>query len=238
MNYRALSFLLAASLAVLGVWGTKEAAVRHLCTLSTLEAAEPAPAKPSALPPLKVDRSAPLLLEDAPPQTPARPKSKQGKLPVADNSACHVCHGNYDRESLALVHAKANVGCVKCHGESVAHRNDEDNITPPDVMFPLDRIDAGCLKCHETHDAPARKVIAVWQQRCPAKHDPAELVCTDCHGEHRLRFRTVWWDRGTGKLAMRKGERVKYAPDYTRSPKPPKPISAPPPTKPEKAPTE
>ncbi len=38
------------------------------------------------------------------------------------------------------------------------------------------------------------------------------MVCTDCHFHHRLAFRTVWWDKKTGMLVVRKdGERVKKA---------------------------
>jgi hypothetical protein len=149
-------------------------------------AAEPA-AKPAGPPPLVVDKDAPRLLNAGPP----KPKAP-AMGPVADNSACYVCHVNYEHESLVVEHARENVGCVKCHGESIAHRNDEDNITPPDIMFPTEAIDRNCVQCHETHDAPARKVLARWQERCPLKENPEDLVCTDCHGEHRLRFRTVW----------------------------------------------
>jgi len=59
-----------------------------------------------------------------------------------------------------------------------------------------------CAECHEQHDAPARKVIERWQKRCPAKANPKEAVCTDCHYEHRLRSRTVVWDKKTGKLVV------------------------------------
>ncbi len=145
-------------------------------------------------------------------------KNKLVEGPVADNMACHVCHTTYEEETLAIVHAKANVGCVKCHGPSIAHRNDEDNITPPDIIFASDRIDAACVKCHETHNAPAKKVLATWQKRCPAKENPEQLVCTDCHGEHRMKFRTVLWDKKTRKLVNRQGDHVKYAPDYTKKP--------------------
>lgn len=135
---------------------------------------------------------------------------------LADNSACYVCHGNYQEEPFALSHAKEDVGCVDCHGESDDHRNDEDNITPPDTMYAAADIEPACAKCHETHDAPAAKVIARWQERCPAKTDPKTLVCTDCHGEHRLKFRTVWWNKKTGELAVRKaGQRTKAAVDLT-----------------------
>jgi predicted CXXCH cytochrome family protein len=140
------------------------------------------------------------------------------RLPV-DNGACYVCHKNYDGEGLALVHGKAEIACVDCHGQSDAHRNDEDNITPPDRMFALGDVDGMCAECHEGHDAPAREVLARWRERCPTKTDPAEIVCTDCHFQHRLPFRTVWWDRDTGKLVIRKGDqRIKRAEDLTKTP--------------------
>jgi len=131
------------------------------------------------------------------------PEAPKEKVEVkADNSACYVCHGNYDGEPLALIHAKEDVGCVECHGESTDHRNDEDNITPPDVMYPADEIDEKCEECHDTHDVPAVKVIARWQKRCPSKTDAGQLVCTDCHGQHRLKNRTVRWDKKTRKLII------------------------------------
>ncbi len=138
---------------------------------------------------------------------------------LADNSACYVCHGNYQEEPFALWHAKEDVGCADCHGESHDHRNDEDNITPPDTMFAAADIAGVCANCHETHDAPAVEVIARWKERCPAKTDPKKLVCTDCHGQHRLKFRTVWWNKKTGELIIRKkGERTKAAKDLTTAP--------------------
>jgi formate-dependent nitrite reductase cytochrome c552 subunit len=158
--------------------------------------------KPGGPPPLKVDKEAPLLLDEPNPK--GVTKTPVGRL--ADNSACHVCHTNYQEESLALVHAKANVGCVKCHGDSIAHRNDEANITPPDTLYPLAKIDTACHRCHKAHDAPAAKVIGRWQERCPAKTNPKDIVCTDCHGEHRLKLRTVRWDKETRKLLLKDGE--------------------------------
>ena len=101
---------------------------------------------------------------------------------------------------MVVVHAKANVGCVKCHGQSVAHRNDEANVTPPEIMYSAAKIDAACRKCHDTHDAAATKVLARWQERCARRLDPKLIVCTDCHGEHRMKVRTVHWDKDTRKL--------------------------------------
>jgi formate-dependent nitrite reductase cytochrome c552 subunit len=122
-----------------------------------------------------------------------------------------VCHTNYQEEEMVTQHAVENVGCVKCHGDSLAHRNDENNTTPPDKMYPLTSIDRACMECHETHDAPARKVLARWRERCPAKNDPTLIVCTDCHGEHRLKHRTVRWDKATGKLLMEPQDPAKPA---------------------------
>ncbi len=33
-------------------------------------------------------------------------------------------------------------------------------------------------------------------------------VCTDCHGEHRLKVRTRRWDKETGKLVSDDGVRM------------------------------
>jgi len=71
-------------------------------------------------------------------------------------------------------------------------------------MYGPHNVDKMCGDCHETHDAPARKVIGRWQQRCPAKTDPKQVVCTDCHFDHRLASRTVAWDKKTGKLIVGK----------------------------------
>ena len=155
------------------------------------------------LSPLKVDKAAPLLLDEPPAKTlPAADPKK----PMADNSACFVCHGNFQEESMVAVHAKENIGCAKCHGASLAHRNDEDNVTAPDKMYAPARIDNACRQCHEDHNASARKVIAMFQARFPPNTDPKKVVCTDCHGEHRLKVRSVRWDKDTGKLLGRNPE--------------------------------
>jgi len=158
-------------------------------------AAEEGGGSGSSLPPLTVDRDAPLLLEEP------EPEEEEPQIgPVADNQACFVCHANYQEEPFATWHAKANVGCVDCHGASHAHRNDEDNITPPDVMYPRDRIERCCAECHDEHDVPAREVIAMFLKRCLDRTGAEQIVCTDCHGEHRLPRRVVRWDKRTGEL--------------------------------------
>lgn len=161
-----------------------------------LEAAEESAEKSGGLPPLKVDRSAPLLLEESPAESPLA----KARGPVADNSACYVCHANYEEEEMVVQHALEEVGCIDCHGPSYDHRDDEDNVTPPDVMYAPDKIEAACQECHDTHDAPAVKIIRRWQERAATKDDPDKLVCTDCHGRHRLKSRTVRWNKTTGEL--------------------------------------
>jgi hypothetical protein len=154
--------------------------------------------KPSAPPPLVVDMSAPLLLDEPTENEKSSPAGENRA--AADNTACFVCHAGYEEEPLASRHATANVGCVDCHGTSYPHRNDENNTTPPDIMYPADRIDLSCQECHTTHDVPAAKVVAQWQQLRSAKTDLKTTVCTDCHGDHRMTLRTVRWDKKTGKL--------------------------------------
>jgi len=120
------------------------------------------------------------------------------------NGGCYVCHGNYRTESLVLSHAKKMVGCIQCHGESLPHQVDEFHRTPPEKMYGRHNVDKMCGECHKQHSAPAAKVIERWQQRSAAKANPKEIVCTDCHFEHRLSSRTVLWDKKTGKLVIQK----------------------------------
>jgi hypothetical protein len=129
--------------------------------------------------------------------------------PPADNSLCLVCHVNFEKESLTVVHARCGVGCTRCHGPSDAHRLDEDCVTPPDVMFAKSQIRAFCAACHAgaAMDIPAHKDVL-------AEPDPLKACCTDCHGEHRLNYRTRRWDKITRRLI--KDERVRRLSDEIR----------------------
>ncbi|UCE47305.1 MAG: hypothetical protein JSW47_17085 [Phycisphaerales bacterium] len=192
--------------------------------MSLTAAVESEPEAKSGPPPLVVDTSEPLLLED-----PAEGQAATTEA-ATENMACFVCHANYMDEFLAERHAKANVGCVNCHGDSFAHRNDENNTTPPETMYAVEKIDPFCQECHEAHNIPPKKILAAWMKQrakkpdvtCEGCHeeddvpplkvvarwkevdidksDPAGIVCTDCHGEHRMKVRTVIWDKKTGKL--------------------------------------
>ena len=133
--------------------------------------------------PLLLLEEPPLLLEDEP------------TGPMADNSRCHVCHINYAEEVLAVTHARADVSCEDCHGASDAHCGDEDNITPPDVLFAAAKIKPFCMGCH-----PKQKIDIAVHKGFVSHPDPMKGKCTDCHGEHRLSYRTRKWDKETRKL--------------------------------------
>jgi hypothetical protein len=105
--------------------------------------------------------------------------------PIWANAACYVCHTLFVKEELSKVHLEGKVTCVKCHGLSAAHANDENaGATPPDVVFKRCQVDAMCLECHETHDVPAREVVARFLERRLSSKSPP--VCSDCHGRHKI----------------------------------------------------
>jgi len=111
---------------------------------------------------------------------------------MADNNRCFVCHINYMDEDIAVTHARVNIGCANCHGDSDEHIADESwasggNGTAPDIMYPLSKINSFCMGCHtrETIDTEQHKPLLVDNNN--------EKYCTDCHGEHRLTNRKCKW---------------------------------------------
>jgi hypothetical protein len=71
-------------------------------------------------------------------------------------------------------------------------------------MYVPEAIDKACGECHDTHDVSAREVLARWRDRGLDQKDVAQIVCTDCHGQHRLKSRTVRWNKRTGALIIEK----------------------------------
>lgn len=145
----------------------------------------------------------------ASPATPSADKPETGPPPEpADNSYCYVCHAPYEHEEMTKEHQPVGVGCETCHGVSEKHSGDEDGLTPPDIMFPREKIAASCLaKCHKKEDLVAS-----------GNHDEVFVAvkktnktCTECHAEkHRLKVRTRIWDKATGKLLSDDGVRMMY----------------------------
>jgi len=104
--------------------------------------------------------------------------------PMGPNGACYVCHMTFVREELAKTHLAKKVTCVKCHGLSAKHANDEDiGATKPDRPYTREQVNAMCRKCHRRHDVPPEDVVARWAER---KLTQVPVVCTDCHGTHRI----------------------------------------------------
>jgi len=129
----------------------------------------------------------PLLLLDGGGNKPPGPAG-----PVADNNRCFVCHLNYMEEPIAVVHAKANIGCAKCHGDCDAHIADESwasggNGTPPGIMYTRDKVNPFCFGCHSGDHLPALHHAAFLAGTAKEKY------CTDCHGQHRLAERKCRW---------------------------------------------
>ena len=134
--------------------------------------------------PLLLDDEPLLLLDD-------EPEDLLSEEPGADNSRCFVCHVNYMQEDIAVTHARADMGCAKCHGESDEHIADESwasggNGTAPDIMYPRPKINPFCMGCH------TKEKIDTAQHK-PLFAAGATMVCTDCHGDHRLTNRKCKW---------------------------------------------
>ncbi len=134
--------------------------------------------------------------------------------PVADNSRCFVCHANYEEEALSVTHAKANVGCIRCHGVSSPHSTDEDGLTAPDRMFRKEVLRLNCLTCHDWMRLIASDKTKVGRTDFQEKPDHLAVLegrvrdkryCTDCHGEHRMYYRTRAWDKRSGVLTAKDG---------------------------------
>jgi hypothetical protein len=90
------------------------------------------------------------------------------------------------KEELAKSHLVEKIACVKCHGLSDKHANDENiGATKPDIVFKRSEVDASCLKCHDSHDVPATQVVARFVER-GLTSSKSPLICTDCHGHHKI----------------------------------------------------
>jgi len=110
-----------------------------------------------------------------------RPLNREEHINVpSPNTACYVCHANFDGEKISKKHLEKDIGCAVCHGPSLAHRSDEDNVTAPDIMYTRGEVGPACLQCHKDHGPKKKKKDG---KRPP----PANPVCTDCHGRHRAR---------------------------------------------------
>jgi len=128
-----------------------------------------------------------------------------GEVFVA-NVFCSACHYGFAEEDLARTHERAGVGCERCHGESERHRSDENNVTPPEIMYPRDKINPTCMMCHPRHEirrVPAHEALLAGAKTSldsASESDAHPTVCTDCHAkEHRITVRAIRWNKATGE---------------------------------------
>jgi hypothetical protein len=133
----------------------------------------------------------------------------QDKAFVA-NPFCKACHLDFDEDELALNHEIAGIGCERCHGESLRHRSDEGNVTPPELMYPKERINPTCMMCHPRHEIrhvedhrPILEAgLSIFESQEPDDGSGhTAKYCTDCHApDHRMKVRTVRWNKATGEI--------------------------------------
>lgn len=126
------------------------------------------------------------------------------------NPFCKACHLDFDEDELAIDHELAGIGCERCHGESLRHRSDEANVTPPQLMYPKERINPTCMMCHPRHaiqhvgdHLPILEAgLSVFEEEGPSgAGGHTAQYCMDCHGpHHRMKVRTVRWDKCTGAV--------------------------------------
>jgi hypothetical protein len=126
------------------------------------------------------------------------------------NPFCEACHADFAEEELVSQHKLFGIGCERCHGESLRHRSDEANVTPPEIMYPKEKINPACMMCHPRYDidylADHRPIMEAGLSIFDAQPSGpnGKNYCTDCHGlKHRMNTRTIHWDKSTGALLQK-----------------------------------
>ncbi len=103
-------------------------------------------------------------------------------LAAKANMRCFECHIDFEEEALVVQHQKAGVTCMRCHGHSQAHIEDEVRKTKADVTFRGKAMVLFCQTCHEP-DACRRVQAHAEELALPPEK---QRLCTACHGEHEL----------------------------------------------------
>jgi hypothetical protein len=186
MKYYFLTLILA-TVAVAGMSCEQAKSVQEEKT-NQKPAADPV----TAAAPEAVTDNEPLLLDDEPLLLDDGTGEGTYSGSMTDNNRCFVCHINYMEEDIAVIHARVNMGCANCHGESDEHIADESwasggNGTPPEIMYPRDKINPFCLNCHPKDEIGTSKHKRFFAGTAEEK------CCTDCHGDHRLAERKCKW---------------------------------------------
>ncbi len=104
------------------------------------------------------------------------------RIAARANAVCMECHIDFETEEIVVVHGIHGVTCVRCHGPSRAHMEDEVRKTKADVTFRGQAMGLFCLTCHEPGRHRRVKEHAGELARPLAKR----RACTACHGAHQL----------------------------------------------------
>jgi hypothetical protein len=109
---------------------------------------------------------------------------------TGENSECLICHMDFKNEELSVNHDQVGIGCINCHGDSLAHGDDELNITPPDKLYGRAEIVPFCKGCHSSHveGEGYDDFVKKWhsKRRPNGRMILDDSVCTDCHGNHAI----------------------------------------------------
>ncbi len=107
---------------------------------------------------------------------------------LKSNSACMVCHIDFDDEELTVQHRKAGVTCAACHGPCLEHMDDEMAATRPDRLFGRGEVKEMCSECHGEHKN--QEAVEAFHKEWYGRRRPngqlitKDSICTDCHGRH------------------------------------------------------
>ncbi|MGB2824048.1 MAG: cytochrome c3 family protein, partial [Phycisphaerae bacterium] len=104
------------------------------------------------------------------------------RIAAKANATCMECHIDFDTEEIVVVHGTHGVTCVRCHGPSRAHMEDEVRKTKADVTFRGQAMRLFCLTCHKPEKHRRVRNHAAELARPPHER----RACTACHGEHKL----------------------------------------------------
>jgi hypothetical protein len=117
---------------------------------------------------------------------PAKEDRKRREAAAQDlNNLCLQCHADFEEEELATKHQEHGVTCVRCHGPSKAHMDDEVRATPPDAIFRGPAMRVFCFTCHDAVKHAKEKKHTEEAEKAKKDGRP-ERTCTACHGEHKL----------------------------------------------------
>lgn len=108
----------------------------------------------------------------------------------SENTLCVVCHVDLKKEPISVVHDADDITCMKCHGPSTAHMQDEMLMTKPDLLFGRTEVVPMCMECHDDHEDPdaVDAFLEQWRgrHRENGRAITDDAVCTDCHGAHNI----------------------------------------------------